>query len=462
MNGLTRALLIAPWGSRAAMLILMLGACSRQPAAPEPTEMLVVTGLRGTTEPCGCTSHPMGGLDRLAGRVDALQPAVLAFVGETYFTPEAPQEQEAAKAELISNVFGHLKPAFVVTGNEDSAHQRIESSPSRTLKIGEANVAVITQTKLDCNLVPAPADVRVLLLGEESHDCEPDVDFVIVAGGENPRGPRQLGKAIWLDAGDKGRYIGHLAFKNAAVGGAWTVDDGGRAALSARDAMVSRLKKEIDALDDGPAKEARQTKLAALEAKPLDTNAATGRIATWSLDIIDSNTAKAEWAAPMIRQFNESLCDITKAATAKRVCEKASQADTYVGNAQCRACHAEAFAVYNQTKHARAWPTLKQAAKACDLSCIGCHSVGYAKPGGYCRLDDVEPFENVGCENCHGPGGGHIAHPDDREQWSSQFRRGRTADNCMQCHTHEHSDQFNFDTYLPQILGPGHAGAMQR
>ena len=27
---------------------------------------------------------------------------------------------------------------------------------------------------------------------------------------------------------------------------------------------------------------------------------------------------------------------------------------------------------------------------------------------------------------------------------------------------HEHSDQFDFDAYLPQILGPGHGSAVDR
>lgn len=178
--------------------VLLLAACARNApeSAAEPRELLVVTGLRGTTEPCGCTSHPLGGLERLAGRVDSLQPAVLALVGETYFTPAAPQEQENAKAQLITEVVGHLKPDFVVTGPEDAAHQRTESTPSRTMTIGGTKVAVATQAKLDCAMQYAEADVRVLLLGEESHGCEPEVDVVIVAGGEDPRGPRQLGRAV--------------------------------------------------------------------------------------------------------------------------------------------------------------------------------------------------------------------------------------------------------------------------
>ncbi|MBC7792568.1 MAG: cytochrome c family protein [Clostridia bacterium] len=221
--------------------------------------------------------------------------------------------------------------------------------------------------------------------------------------------------------------------------------------------MVHRLEKEIEALDDGPAKDARRARLELLESSTIEARKPTGRYVSWSLDMIDESIAKAEWAAPLIASFNKSLCDLMIVATRSRTCEPPhAAADAYVGNAQCRSCHAKAFSVYNQTKHARAWSTLVQASKSCDVSCIGCHSVGYEKPGGYCRLDDVERFENVGCENCHGPGAGHIAHPDDRKQWAGTFRRGRDAETCMQCHNHDHSDQFDFETYLPRILGPGH------
>ncbi|MBC7792884.1 MAG: hypothetical protein H7Z43_04190, partial [Clostridia bacterium] len=193
MTGLTR------WG----VLLVFLAGC--RPAAIPAHELLVVTGLKGTTEPCGCTSHPLGGLDRLVGRLDALRPAMVAFVGDTFFTPGAPQEQEPSKARLIEEVLKRLRPDFVVTGAIDAVHQKMETAATRIVTIDRTRVAVASQQRLDCAaLTTLPkADARVLLLAEESHDCDPPVDIVVVPGGEEPRGPRELGKSLWIDAGDR-------------------------------------------------------------------------------------------------------------------------------------------------------------------------------------------------------------------------------------------------------------------
>ena len=133
-----------------------------------------------------------------------------------------------------------------------------------------------------------------------------------------------------------------------------------------------------------------------------------------------------------------------------------SEADVYVGSVACQSCHPGAYEVYQKTAHAHAWKTLEDAGKMCDLGCIGCHTVGYEKPGGFCRLVDAEKNKNVGCENCHGPGRGHISNPHNRSAWSSLFKPNPGSDVCISCHNQEHSDQFDFKKYLPQVLGEGH------
>ena len=82
--------------------------------------------------------------------------------------------------------------------------------------------------------------------------------------------------------------------------------------------------------------------------------------------------------------------------------------------------------------------------------------MGYDAPGGFCRLEDAEDHADVGCEACHGPGGGHAQDPGDPASAGPGFTRANHADICLGCHTPEHSDQFDFSAYLPKILGPGH------
>ena len=125
----------------------------------------------------------------------------------------------------------------------------------------------------------------------------------------------------------------------------------------------------------------------------------------------------------------------------------------YVGNQACRACHARAFTVYEQTGHSHAYATLEKASKQYRLDCIACHVVGFQQPGGVCRVDQVEGRTDVGCENCHGPGSLHLARPT-----RANIPRPAPGQNvCLGCHTPDNSLHFDFARYLPRILGPGHA-----
>ncbi len=57
--------------------LALLAGCTRSPAptaeAKPTVRLAVVTDLKGYLEPCGCTSNPLGGIDRLAAEVQALR-----------------------------------------------------------------------------------------------------------------------------------------------------------------------------------------------------------------------------------------------------------------------------------------------------------------------------------------------------------------------------------------------------
>jgi hypothetical protein len=115
-------------------------------------------------------------------------------------------------------------------------------------------------------------------------------------------------------------------------------------------------------------------------------------------------------------------------------------------------CHEEAYAFWKKTKHAHAWATLEEQGKHFDLTCIGCHTVGYQQAGGFCRLKDVSPLKEVGCESCHGPGSIHV---EDSEP--SSIKLEASEETCKSaCHVPDHSDAFVFEKYLREITGAGH------
>lgn len=126
----------------------------------------------------------------------------------------------------------------------------------------------------------------------------------------------------------------------------------------------------------------------------------------------------------------------------------------YVGDEQCGACHDKELAHWETTRHAGAYETLVKVNKQYDLSCIGCHVTGFRKPGGSEVVEHVG-LEDVQCEVCHGPGSLHTERP---EKGGKAFgiRRDTPVEVCLECHTPEHSDTFNYEAYLRDVLGAEH------
>jgi predicted CXXCH cytochrome family protein len=104
----------------------------------------------------------------------------------------------------------------------------------------------------------------------------------------------------------------------------------------------------------------------------------------------------------------------------------------YVGASICSGCHAGTYDSWSQTGHAGAWATL-QASGHPAPDCNPCHTVGFEGPLGNSGYDEapIAKFENVQCENCHGPASGHTNITNaPAVDWS--------AENCGTCHEGTH------------------------
>jgi hypothetical protein len=102
------------------------------PALGAPDLRLVVfTDLEGYLEPCGCTSRPLGGIDRMAAEVARLRsdgaPTVLVASGDLLFNAggdhhvhrPGSETQEIWKAETLLEVLGRMQIAGAVPGGLD-------------------------------------------------------------------------------------------------------------------------------------------------------------------------------------------------------------------------------------------------------------------------------------------------------------------------------------------------------
>lgn len=502
---------LLPFVAFCAVLSAVGPGCRRRP--PTEATLLVSTRLGGVTAPCGCTSRPLGGLDRVARQVEASRAqgeAHLIVVGDTFFAEASPPPQlrghSASTGRIIAGVLGRLKPAALVLGPRDvgpaavglaelpAATRSVLGLPPvgprpvalppvsvRQLRVAGSTLALLVPAAdalpnaalgraVDGAAAQARADGAAGVMLAWPHPLATarlalaeltEVDAVLAGDDEGVQAPEPLGSAVLLNGGARGEHLGALEVV-PGTGGRWRFFDGGAAEQARLERLRGRMREEAERLPPGPARTARLTRAEALAAQVQAARAPKPTTAhfTWRLYDVDEALPKAAWATAMLDAYNQELCVTARADTKARTCLPARvPAETYVGSASCQACHAEAWETYEKTSHARAWATLTTAHKACDLSCVGCHVVGWEEPGGFCHLDEVEHWVNVGCESCHGPGRGHTENPTERASWGQRFLVKPGEETCRGCHNAEHSDQFDFVSYLPRVLGPGHGAA---
>jgi hypothetical protein len=125
----------------------------------------------------------------------------------------------------------------------------------------------------------------------------------------------------------------------------------------------------------------------------------------------------------------------------------------FSGDASCVRCHKAAARFCKRTAHAHAWKTLQAVGKTGHGDCVSCHVTGYGEVGGS-SLGFSKGLENVQCEACHGPGSIHVEKRGLEKPLA--LRTGTPESVCARCHNEKHSDTFQYQAYLRDIIGPGH------
>lgn len=118
----------------------------------------------------------------------------------------------------------------------------------------------------------------------------------------------------------------------------------------------------------------------------------------------------------------------------------------FVGAEVCRSCHSKAYDIWKKTKHAIAYHTLEQAGKSENASCVACHVLGLAEPGGFVSVRASPQFAHVQCENCHGSRKEHVANPS-----VHKAAKGSAFMACAGCHNAVHSPKFQRDKFWQEI-----------
>ncbi len=301
---------------------------------------------------------------------------------------------------------------------------------------------------------------------------EIDVDVVVMAGVlDNPERSRlgspavQIGDTWLLEPGDRAQTIAHLTLsiergsvEKGELASAWMLAP----SRTQQEAELARLDERIKKFAGDPS--ADPAFMARLESQRDELKAALETNALPDAPVVvipeqakvncrrstDPSTQEAldEYDAWVAKQNLERFTGVHAPAPA------AGQ-PTYVGGEACADCHAEAAEFWETTVHQRAYETLVTANKQYDLSCVSCHVTGFRKPGGS-EVVENELLRAVQCEQCHGPGSAHVEDP-----VADNIAREAPISLCTECHTPEHSDTFEYDAYLRDVLGEGH-GAEKR
>ncbi|MGB5350990.1 MAG: multiheme c-type cytochrome [Polyangiales bacterium] len=490
-------------------LSLSLGCSRGQPKGKDGAEVpsvriALVTDLKGYLEPCGCTSDPLGGIDRLAAQIRALRagpaPVVFLVAGDTFFdTPTIEPvrvDQAGRNAKTLAGILGGMNVAAVLPGQSDRAQ------PSETLdtlkaasdfpwlamegdaellrvKAGDLRLAVVgVRPGADRNAVKplvasaeADSELTIALVDGSRRDANrmgaiDGVDLVIQGGldEDDPVSPRESGRAWLLHASRQGQGLTVVDVYQKRIGEAFVDRSEWSRAERARhlDAQLSDLGEKIAAWEksgdvDAADLESQRARLAALRKarqaldRPAPSTDDNALYATWIP--LPKNAPKDPAVEALMRKHDKVVNDANRVAFANLKPPPLGPDDiAYLGSAACSGCHQPAYAWWSTHAHGHAYRTLQERNKEYNLDCVGCHVTGYEQPGGSTVTHNLDlALVNVGCESCHGPG---AAHAKDPEKFG--ILRNTPASTCLQCHNAQHSDLFDYEGYKKTLIVPGH------
>lgn len=280
----------------------------------------------------------------------------------------------------------------------------------------------------------------------------PALDLMLTTRGNAVDAPRTPpgGDGPWvIESPDRGRYLQLVELRLGSDRGQRPVAQPDasdwRALQTAREQAASARAAGSDRLAD------REARLAELEAAFAEEGRGRNlmRVSARPLgEDLDPQGAAASDARPAGPTTLASRIAGFKAESLDQAAEVAAAplpagVDGYAASGGCVNCHAQEFARWSFSDHAKAWTSLLRKKEADNPECVGCHSTAFGQPGGFGELTEanVRKWKAVQCEACHGPMGAHLDQP-------SAGGGPVTEASCLGCHDEANSPDFEFETYL--------------
>ncbi|HAW28245.1 MAG TPA: hypothetical protein DCY03_09020 [Planctomycetaceae bacterium] len=453
---------------------------------PAPKLAIVLTGERhGYLEPCGCTQNQTGGVSLLANlfkQIEDRKWPVTAF--DLGGLVKRNRRQSQIKYETILASMKDMNYAGVGLGPEElrfgadiflQLHNPEPQAPNTTPTFLAANILILETPGLGktafkivevggvkmavtsilsksqaekfpditwqepAKVLPdviqqmqaAKPDLMILLSQSEKEESKalaekfPQFDLLLTAGGvEDPLGePTFIGNTMMVDVGHKGKSAG----------------------------VVGYYPDQADKTD--PSKRFRFTVIELDKQRFKDT--------------------------PKMAEHMQFYQDRLKQEdlAAKELPIDHPRGATFVGAETCGECHTKAYEKWLTTAHAHAYESLikgrkdqiergeKIVSRIYDPECLSCHVTGWQPQevirykSGFVNKQESPHLLGQQCENCHGPGSGHIELVEmDKLEEAKKVMRVTLAEakknTCFQCHDLDNSPKFEFDSYWEKIKHP--------
>ncbi len=441
-----------------ALIALVLAVCAflffrgRQSAGHE-LNVWLTADVRGRLVPCGCFTGQFGGLTRVSTTLGEPDPkhALRLDAGDAL---EGPDDYHRIELGYIYKAFARMGYDAANLGHREA---RLSESDLRTL------AAQSTVPLLSANLLDSASGAPLL----KTHTVAKRGGWRIAIVGVMDEGisPEQLGSGLRVEK--MSTTIGQLlpALKKDAdflVLLAFTNQERLRALAKEFPEFSLVLGGKVTEPAQQLVREGRtgifyitnESKALGLLKLTLD---APGLASVISGEVMlvhnhikeDPEIAKlADRYRDEIRATKLALDDPSRASADSVPGLRATPA--YAGSEACTKCHVRAAEVWKKSRHAHAFDTLVQRKADADPNCIGCHTVGFEKAGGYRREFAATKLTDVGCESCHGPAGRHIERITAGDIEGGRLRKIGAAD-CVKCHHGEFSRPFVWAELWPEI-----------
>ncbi|HWQ33043.1 MAG TPA: multiheme c-type cytochrome [Blastocatellia bacterium] len=430
--------------------------------------LFISADIGGNLEVCGCAIHPLGGVARRMGYINALRKrspdaAVLMADAGHIFSDDLNEEKTALREDAV------LMNDWIVKANE-AIGLGIVNLSYRDLRYAGQLLSDGKQTAqsplISANIKAAPGSsrlspapyvirtitgkrlpkpVRIAFIGVTQPPPD-EQKAAIEAAGFVVEDPAEAVKRTLAEVKDKvdvtavigyfkPPFANRLAMQNADLDLIIGADGSG---------LVPDPKQVSNALI---MMASNQTKYLGELRFYTDKDGVVDRFTTRYIEL-DEVIPDDPAMAKMTGQARAEI-DVVQRRVAEQIAEahraRGDQPSIWATSEACAECHKAEYAIWQKSRHSHAFAALATKNREFDDSCVGCHSVGFRNQG-FINIKATPQFANVQCESCHGPGAEHVKAPK-----AGNYKTPAAPGSCLVCHDPENSPDFVFAKYWPLV-----------